>query len=485
MLNIGKKTKIICTIGPASDTMEKLNELIDAGMNVMRLNFSHGDYAGHLDKINKIKEIEKTRNILIPVMLDTKGPEIRCHTFKNDSVLIERDAIIRVSMQEMIGDEHKFSTTHSNLYDDVKVGDHLKIDDGNLDLLIIQKDEAKRELVTKALNRLVLKNRKGINAPFARLSMPFISKRDEEDLKFGCEHHVDCVAASFTRRPQDILDIKAILAKYGRPDIQVIAKIENPEGVEMIDQIIDVSDGIMVARGDLGVEIPAEEVPVIQKEIVKKCRQKGKPVITATQMLDSMQSHPRPTRAEVSDVANAVTEGTDCVMLSAESASGEYPVLATQMQSKICATMEQYLDYEHMAQEAYDTSEKNNSDAISNSVANTALLIDAKLIVCFSETGSTPKRIAKARPCCPILSVSNSRSALYSLGFCWGVYGVYVPYVPQFIEEMEVLALVKAHQLGIPAGSPIILTGGTPTGAGRTNFMKIINVNTINTDLHE
>lgn len=476
---VRKKTKIVCTIGPASDNKETLEKLIDAGMNVMRLNFSHGEYKDHLAKINILREIEAERNIIVPIMLDTKGPEIRCHLFENDGVKVERDSIIRISMKEVLGTKEKFSTTHEGLYDDVKVGDHIKIDDGNLNLIIIEKDEENRELVCKAINTHFIKNRKGINAPFARLSMPFISSRDEADLKFGCENDVDCIAASFTRRAQDIIDIKAVLSKFGKPNMPVIAKIENPEGVENIEEILDVCDGVMVARGDLGVEIPPEQVPVIQKEIVTKCRIKGKPVITATQMLDSMQTHPTPTRAEVSDVANAISEGTDCVMLSAESASGDYPVEATSMQAKIAKTMERYLNYERLAQEAFDTSEKNNSDAISNSVANTALLIDARLIVCFSESGSTARRISKSRPICPILAVSNNRESLSILGFSFGVYGCYIPYIPQLIEEMEVFALVKAHLLGIEPGSPIIITGGTPVGVGKTNFMKIIYVNEI------
>lgn len=232
----------------------------------------------------------------------------------------------------------------------------------------------------------------------------------------------------------------------------------------------------MVARGDLGVEVPAEEVPVIQKEIIRKCRYAGKPVITATQMLDSMKTNPNPTRAEVSDVANAVLEGTDAVMLSAESASGEYPVEACSMQAKISSNMEKYLLYEKLAQEAFETSNKDNNDAISNSVANTALLIGAKLIVCLTESEETIQRIAKARPCCPILSVSNDLSICKSVCLTWGVYPVYIPYLPQFIEEMEVLALMKARQLNIPDNSPIILTGGTPTGTNKNNFMKIITV---------
>ena len=288
---------------------------------------------------------------------------------------------------------------------------------------------------------------------------------------------MDYVAASFTRRPEDILEIKSILAKYGKPDIGVIAKIENQEGVDKIDEIIDVSDGVMVARGDLGVEVPSEIVPIIQKQIIEKCRIKGKPVITATQMLDSMQTRPVPTRAEVSDVANAIQEGTDAVMLSGESASGDYPVLATEMQAKISKTMEKYLDYEKLAEQAYSTSEKNNSDAISNSVANTALLIGAKLIVAMSGMGTTPRRISKARPCCPIICISSNRRVLSKLSLFWGIYGIWVPKVPNLIEEMEVLALVKAQDLGIQTGEPIILTGATPAGTRGTNFMKILNAN--------
>lgn len=481
-MNISKNTKIVCTIGPASDTYEKLSSLIDAGMNVMRLNFSHGEYKDHLQKINLIRQLEKDKNVIIPIMLDTKGPEIRCHLFKGGQAKIIRDSIVRISMEEVLGDETKFSITYPGLFDDVEVGNKIRIDDGNIEFEIIEKDFEHRELVTKARNTYIIKDRKGVNAPFARLSMPFISKRDEEDLKFGCENDVDYVAASFTRRPEDILEIKKILAKYGKPNIAVIAKIENQEGVDKIDGIIDVADGIMVARGDLGVEVPSEIVPVMQKNMIEKCRIKGKPVITATQMLDSMQTRPVPTRAEVSDVANAILEGTDAVMLSAESASGEYPVLATEMQAKISRTMEKYLDYEKMAKKAYDTSEKNNSDAISNSVANTALLIGAKLIVAMSETGTTPKRISKARPCCPIICISSNRKVLLELSMFWGVYGIYVPKLPNLIEEMEVLTLVKARDLNVKPGEPIILTGATPAGAKLTNFMKILNANDIAKD---
>lgn len=479
MYNISKKTKIICTIGPATDTYEKVLGLINAGMNIMRINFSHGDYASHLQKLNLARQIEQNYGLLVPVMLDTKGPEIRTHLFENGQARITINSEVRIAMEEILGNAQKFSVTYPNMIHDVQVGTLIKIDDGNLELQVKELDSANKEIVAIALNTHTIKDRRGINLPYVKSSLPFISKKDEEDIKFGCENDFDMIAASFTRRPNDILELRSLCAKYGHPHMPIIAKIENPEAVERIDELIDVADGIMVARGDLGVEVPAEEVPVIQRTIITKCRIKGKPVITATQMLDSMKSYPRPTRAEVSDVANAIMEGSDAVMLSAESASGDYPIEATSMQAKIAATMEKYLNYEQLAKEAYDTSEKNNNDAISNAVANTANLIGAKLIVCFSETGSTPKRISKARPCCPILSVSNKRTACLGCGLSWGIHSAYVPQLPQLIEELEVFALVKAHELGIPPHSPIIVTGGTPTGAGKTNFMKIVSVNEI------
>lgn len=477
MINIKKKTKIVCTIGPASDTYEMLVQLVNAGMNVMRLNMAHGNFEEQSAKIKLARRIEKEHGVYIPVMVDMKGPEIRTGNFQGGIANIEKGAIVRVAMDVVLGTAEKFNVSYKGLYDDVKIGDSLKIDDGNLELVIIDKDKKNRELVTQAKNKHALKDHKGVNAPFARLTMPYISEKDENVLKFACENDADMIATSFTRRPQDVLDAKAILAKYGKPNLPIVAKIENPEGVQNLDEIIKVVDGIMVARGDLGVEIPPEQVPVVQKTIVHKCRIAGVPVITATQMLDSMQTNPRPTRAEVSDVANAILESTDAVMLSSESASGEYPVEATEMQAKIAATMEHELNYEQMAHEAYDTSEKVNSDAIANSVANTAMLIGAQLIVCFSESGESALRISKARPVAPVLAVSNSRCTVMELGLAWGIQGVLISSMPQFIEDMEVYALLKARQLGINAGEHIIVTGGTPTGVGKTNFMKILAIN--------
>ena len=479
LLYTQKKTKIVCTIGPASDTKEMILALYRAGMNVMRINFSHGTHEEQLAKIQIRDELE-SEGIYIPWALDTKGPEIRTGYMKDHEIPVSAGQKMRISMTDRLGDADGFSVSYSGLFDDVKPTDHLLIDDGNLDLLVTGKDEAKREILVEAQNDHILKDQKGVNAPFSRLSMPFISPKDEKDLEFGCAHRMDMIFASFTRRPEDIVAIKDFCAAHGRNDVPVFAKIENPEGVEKIADILKVADGIMVARGDLGVEIPPEQVPVVQSKIIRLCRQCGKPVITATQMLDSMVDNPRPTRAEVSDVATAINESSDCVMLSAESASGKYPVKAVEMQAKIAQTMEQYLNYETLAKDAYDTSDRTNNDAIANSIANTANLIGAKLIINFTETGRSTNRISKARPCCPIISVTNRRQTVMQSAYMWGVYSVYLKTtMPDFVEEMEVLALKIARDLNIPAGSPILLAGGTPTGAGKTNFMRILTVNPV------
>lgn len=478
MYNLSKKTKIICTIGPASDNKETLKKLIAAGMCCMRINLSHGNHEEHLKKINLIREIEKELKICVPIMLDTKGPEIRTHDFEGGSATILDKSIVRVSMKPILGNAEKFSVTFPNLYDDMSVGNSIRLDDGKLELIIIEKDEENKELVCVAQNTHKIKDKRGVNVPGVHVSMPFISEKDRNDLIFGAENDVDVIAASFVRNANDILEIKKILTDAGKPNIKILAKIENQEALKELDSIIEAADALMVARGDLGVEVPAEDVPIIQRHLIQKCRAVGKPIVTATQMLDSMVSNPNPTRAEVSDVATAVVESTDCVMLSGESANGLYPVEAVSMQAKIAANMEKYLNYEQLSREAYETSLKNKNDAIANSIANTALLIGAKLIVCFTETGRTAYRISKARPCCPIVCVTNNRKTANFSALYWGLYAkhINVPMMPDFIEEMEVIAITAALQEGIPAGSPIIVAGGTPTGSGNTNFMRIINV---------
>lgn len=471
-----KKTKIVCTIGPASEKKEMLLKLVKAGMNVARLNFSHGTYEEHLKKIIAIREIEKENNIIIPIMLDTKGPEIRTHNFEGGLAKITTGMVIRISMKEILGTATHFSVTFPGLYDDVAIGDRIKLDDGNLTLKVTDKDEKEHEIICVALNHNDIRDKRGVNCPDTHLTLPFVSEQDRNDLIWGCKQHVNYVATSFIRSASDIREIREILDANGGENIQIISKVESTEAVKNLDEIIENSDGLMVARGDLGVEIAPEEVPVVQRTMIEKCKILGKPVITATQMLDSMKHNPNPTRAEVSDVANAVLEGTDAVMLSAESASGEYPEESVTMQQKISAKMETLLNYEQLAEFAFNSSSRNVSAAIANSVADTALLLKAKLIVCFSETGATSRRISRARPICPVIEVSNNVNACYNGVLNWGVYPKLVKKVPQFIEEMEVLAIHLARIHNIPAGSTIIITGGTPVGAGKTNFMKVITL---------
>lgn len=482
-MNISKKTKIICTIGPSSDTYETCKELYYAGMNAMRCNFSHGTHDEHAAKLVISEKLENNDGIIMPVILDTKGPEIRTHDFESGKVSILTDDIIRISMKEMLGTKEKFSVTYPGLYDDVKVGDRIKLDDGNLTLKVIEKDEKNHELVTKALNHMVIKNKRGVNCPDTEISMPFISDKDRDDLVWGCSQRFNFIAASFVRSADDVNEIRKILLDNNRPDIQIISKIENPMALKHIDEIIEASDGIMVARGDLGVEIPAEDVPVVQRELIEKCRIAGKPVITATQMLDSMKTNPNPTRAEVSDVANAVLESSDCVMLSAESANGEYPVLAAAMQAKISSRMEKYLNYYTLASEEFNITAHQNEKvkdinaAMANTICQTAVLTDTELIICFSSSPLPAKLISKSRPRCPILFVTDNRTAAFTSCLCWGIYPVLIPHVPQFIEEMEVIALLQARKLKLVPGTRLIITGSNPSGSKSTNFMKVISVN--------
>lgn len=475
--NITKKTKIVCTIGPSSQDPKMLRKLLENGMNVVRLNFSHGDFEEHRVKLERTRDLEK-ENIYIPVMLDTKGPEIRTHDMKDGKIEIKKGQVTRISMKEVLGTPEKISVNYPDLFKDAKVGAHIKIDDGKLDYIVKDKDEDNEEIICEALNDHFISNHKGVNCIGARVSMKFISEKDEADLIWGCENEVDFISASFVRNANDVLEIRRLLAAHHHPEIKIISKIENCEALSCLDEIIDASDAIMVARGDLGVEIPEEQVPIIQRDLIKKCREKGKPVITATQMLDSMTHSPIPTRAEVGDVSTAVLESTDCVMLSGESANGEYPAEAVMMQTKISRTMEKELDYEELAKQAYNTSNKDNNDAIANAIANTAKLIDAKLIVSFTETGRSSRRISKARPCCPILSISNNKTTVRQNALYWGIYSTLIKSkkMPDFIEEMEVIGLVKAKQLGLKPGDYILISGGTPTGAGRTNFMRIVQI---------
>ncbi|MEG0365085.1 MAG: pyruvate kinase, partial [Erysipelotrichales bacterium] len=416
-----KRTKIIATMGPASNDKKMVKDLIENGLNVMRINFSHAEFESTLEKINILKELNDELGTYVAWLCDTKGPEIRLHQLKEKQVFLKKGTTINVYMHEVLGDELNISVTYSELYDCVKVGGKILIDDGLIELEVLS--TSKEKIEAKVLNSGYISSRKGVNVPNAILKMDYISPKDYEDIKFACLNDASYIAASFARRKDDILQLREICEKYNRPDMQIIAKIENQEGVDNIDEIINISDGIMVARGDLGTEVPMEEVPLIQKAICHKCNEVGKPVIIATHMLDSMERNPRPTRAEVGDVSNAVSDGADAVMLSGETAKGEYPVLAVESMARIVSRTESTIDHTKILKSFMGEVSSNPYDGIGMSAVELAAKIGAKGIFCFTESGATARQISKYRPTCPIFALSQYRSTLNSLALNWGIIG--------------------------------------------------------------
>jgi pyruvate kinase len=469
-----RKTKIVCTIGPASESVEKLVELIEAGMNVARLNFSHGDYEEHGARIKNIREAAKITGKTVAILLDTKGPEIRTHNMENGAIELKEGSEVVISMEEVLGTPEKFSITYAGLIDDVTVGSKILLDDGLIGLEVLSIDKEKGEIKTKVLNSGVLKNKKGVNVPGVRVNLPGITEKDAQDIIFGIEQGIDFIAASFVRRASDVLEIRELLEKYNALHIQIIPKIENQEGVDNIDEILEVADGLMVARGDLGVEIPAEEVPLVQKELIKKCNALGKPVITATQMLDSMQRNPRPTRAEASDVANAIFDGTDAIMLSGETAAGCYPVEAVKTMHQIASRTEQALQYRDLLTQRTKQSGTTITDAIGQSVAHTALNLDVAAIVTPTVSGHTARMISKYRPKAPIVAVTADEAVSRKLALVWGVYSRVAPQANS-TDEMLDIAVEAAVETGIVKhGDLVVITAGVPVGeTGSTNLMKV------------
>ncbi|HET7578383.1 MAG TPA: pyruvate kinase [Bacillales bacterium] len=467
-----QKTKIVCTIGPASETVEQLVQIIHSGMNVARLNFSHGDFDEHAARIQNIREAAKQTGQTVAILLDTKGPEIRTGTLEKESIELIAGNQLILSMEEIAGNEEKISVSYSGLVNDVHVGSLILLDDGLIELEVIEIRD--NELVTRILNSGILKSKKGVNVPNVSVDLPGITEKDANDIKFGIEQGIDFIAASFVRRASDVLEIRELLEQYGAEDIHIIPKIENGEGVENIDEILNVSDGLMVARGDLGVEIPAEEVPLVQKELIRKCNAHGKPVITATQMLDSMQRNPRPTRAEASDVANAIFDGSDAVMLSGETAAGDYPVEAVETMRKIAVRAEDALPYDDMFEKTMKQSETTITDAISQSVAHTALELGISAIVTATESGHTARMIAKYRPKAPIVAVTNSEKVQRQLILVWGV-APQIGKTATSTDEMLDISVEEALHSGIVRhGDLVVISGGVPVGeTGTTNLMKV------------
>lgn len=473
-----RKVKIVCTIGPASEDYETLKSLVKSGMNVMRLNFSHGSHEEHAEKMNTMRKINAELNSHVAIMLDTKGPEIRTHTFEYGGVTLLKGSIVRVAMHEVVGTAERFSVTHANLINDVKVGGKILVDDGNVTLTIKELDFKNEDIVCYVENDAYIKDRRGINVPDVNLSMDFISPRDRSDIEFGCEQKVDFIAASFVRRPSDVLEIRAILEEKGCPDIKIISKIENIEGVKNLDEIIKVSDGLMVARGDLGVEVPVYEVPVIQKEMINKCLMANRPVIVATQMLESMQKNPRPTRAEVNDVATAVLSGADAIMLSGETASGKYPVESVRMMDQIARRMEREMNYEQFLNTIRDNRRHDITSSIALSVVDAANQLNISCIITPTSSGVTAMRLSNFRPPVPIIAVTMDERVMRSLALSWGVHPCKIELKKTTDEVIDDSVRIASENYNLQKGEMAIITCNMPLSSSIThaNMMKIHQV---------
>ncbi|MEK3766745.1 MULTISPECIES: pyruvate kinase [unclassified Solibacillus] len=469
-----RKTKIVCTIGPASESPEMLDKLIEAGMNVARLNFSHGNHEEHAARIAAIRDASERKKQPVGILLDTKGPEIRTHSMENGELHLVSGQVIDISMTEVLGNESRFSVTYDQLIEDVDQNDKILLDDGLIELRVLAKDLEQGLIHTIVENAGVLKNKKGVNVPGVSVKLPGITDKDAADILFGIDQGIDFIAASFVRTAKDVLEIRELLEQNEGSHIQIIPKIENQEGVDNIDEIIEVSDGLMVARGDLGVEIPAEEVPLVQKSLIRKCNQVGKPVITATQMLDSMQRNPRPTRAEASDVANAIMDGTDAIMLSGETAAGLYPVESVATMNKIANRTENALDYRAIVTQRSREKEANMTEAISQAVAYTSINLGVKAVLAPTESGNTAKMIAKYRPGVSIIAVTSQPSTAQKLTLVWGVRPILTQRVSTTDEILE-LSVDEALQYEyVSHGDVVVITAGVPVGeAGTTNLMKV------------
>jgi len=467
-----RKTKIVCTIGPASESPDMLKKLIAAGMNVARLNFSHGDHNEHGNRIRNLRQACRELNANVAIMLDTKGPEIRTGKLKTEPVLLEQDKHVVLTTEEILGDAERFSVTYADLPKDVQIGSTILLDDGLIGLEVL--DIFGNEIKCRIVNGGYLKSKKGVNLPGVKTSLPGITDKDKEDIIFGIEQGIDFIAASFVRKAADVLEIRELLEQHGASHIQIIAKIENQEGVENLDEILEVADGLMVARGDLGVEIPAEEVPLVQKTMIRKCNLAGKPVITATQMLDSMQNNPRPTRAEASDVANAIFDGTDAIMLSGETAAGKYPVESVITMSRIAERAEASLDHRELFNRQCRAQQTTITEAISQGVAISALDLEAKAIVTATESGYTARMVSKYRPKAPILAVTPIEHVMRRLCLVWGAVPVKGT-VANTTDEMFEIAVESSMGTGmVGPGDLIIITAGVPVGrSGTTNLIKV------------
>ena len=467
-----RKTKIVCTLGPATDREDVLENLIVKGMNVARCNFSHGSYDEHKARIDKVKELREKHHMPTAIMLDTKGPEIRLGLFRDHEIILEEGAKFVLYSEEREGDQDGISITYPDLYKDVEVGTTILIDDGLVEMSVVELKEG--EIVCQIKNGGKVSDRKGVNVPNVKLSMPFLSDKDKEDILFGIKNDVDFVAASFVRRADDLRKMRKYLNDHGGYDVHIIAKIENREGVENIDEIIETAEGVMVARGDMGVEIPCEEVPVIQKMMIKKCVMAGGQVITATQMLDSMMKNPRPTRAETTDVANAIYDGTGAIMLSGETASGLYPVEALETMVRIADRTEQDIDYRKRFFARDRKANPDVTDAICHATCTTALDLNAKSIVTVTQSGHSARNIAKYHPASGIICGATDEKVARQLNLVWGAAPIILEKKKDVFELFDHALEVAEEQGYLEKGDMTVITSGVPIGvSGTTNMIKV------------
>ncbi len=468
-----RKTKIVCTLGPATDRDGVLRSMLEAGMNVARFNFSHGDHEGHKMRLDALKALRDEMGLPVAAMLDTKGPEVRLKSFVNGSVQLKEGSEFTLHTDLVDGDETQCSISYNNLPGDVKPGDTILLDDGLVRMTVLATTDT--TIRCKVLNDGVMKNNKGVNIPGIRLSMPYVSQRDKEDILFGIEQGFDFIAASFTRTADDVRDLRQILDEHGS-QMRIIAKIENREGVNNLNEILSVADGIMVARGDMGVEIDFTEIPMIQKEIITKCIDCGKPVVTATQMLESMVEKPRPTRAEITDVANAIYDGTSAIMLSGETASGAYPVEAVQTMQAIALRTE--ADIERTRTVTLSKNEKLSiSAAMAHAACTTAMDIEADAILSVSQRGITAQMVSRFRPKTDIIALLMDEQLCRQMSLYWGIEAVKMPYANN-TDELVDLAVDMAEQAGlVKNGDLVVITAGVPVGiAGTTNMIRVKQV---------
>jgi len=470
-----RRTKIICTLGPAVDNEEMLRKLILAGMNCARFNFSHGTHETHLATLTRLKRIRDELGAPVAAMLDTKGPEIRIKSFKDGPITLAEGEEFVLTTRDVEGDAHQVSVTYENLHQEMEPGKRILIDDGLVELRVESIDG--QDLHCRVLTGGPLSNNKSINIPDTKIQLPALTDKDREDLRFAAENDFDFVAASFIRKAQDVKDIRAELDKWGGQQIRIIAKIENREGVENFDEILLASDGAMVARGDLGVEIPAYEVPILQKDMIAKSAAAGKNVVTATQMLDSMIRNPRPTRAEVSDVANAVFDGTSCVMLSGETASGKYPIEALETMVRTVEAAESAIDYKDRFIRQYDLDRQVGSQSIDQAISHTccmtAMDLNATAILAATMSGHAARMISRFRPACPIIALTTQEKIRRQLAISWGVQ----PYLYGSVDSTDRLfslcVQTAVKEGAVQSGDTVVITAGVPMNErGTTNLIK-------------